>query len=138
MYDLASFVWRAVKIAYFCFCKHVSVLFEARNVAFCDVDLNRTLNVKKLQPDAPIYQNFQEMLAAEGDKIDAVTVSTPDHMHAFCSIAAMRAGKGTSDAYMEDWKRVREQCSDDLQAEAEKAAIEEAAIEKVKQAQNNE
>lgn len=63
------------------------------HVSFCDVDLNRTLKVKRLQPDAPIYQNFQEMLAAEGDKIDAVTVSTPDHMHAFCSIAAMRAGK---------------------------------------------
>lgn len=38
--------------------------------------------------------------------------------------AAMRAGKGTSDAYMEDWKRVREPCSADLQAEADKAAAE--------------
>lgn len=43
--------------------------------------------------------------------------------------AAMRAGKGTSDAYMEDWERIRSQCSDDLQAEAEKAAAElEAAF----------
>ena len=43
--------------------------------------------------------------------------------------AAMRAGKGTSEAYMEDWKRVREKCSDDLQAEATKAAAElEAAF----------
>ncbi len=43
--------------------------------------------------------------------------------------AAMRAGKGTSDAYMEDWKRVRSECSDDLQAEADKAAAElEAAF----------
>lgn len=38
--------------------------------------------------------------------------------------AAMRAGKGTSDAYMEDWHRVRSACSDDLQAEAEAAAAE--------------
>ena len=43
--------------------------------------------------------------------------------------AAMRAGKGTSEAYMEDWKRIREKCSDDLQAEADKAAAElEAAF----------
>lgn len=36
--------------------------------------------------------------------------------------AAMRAGKGSSDAYMEDWKRVRSACSADLQAEADAAA----------------
>jgi hypothetical protein len=41
--------------------------------------------------------------------------------------AAMRAGKGSSDAYMEDWKRSDPQpCGDDLQAEAQAAA---AAIE---------
>lgn len=36
--------------------------------------------------------------------------------------AAMRAGKGSSDAYMEDWRRDRSPCSADLQVEAEKAA----------------
>ncbi len=36
--------------------------------------------------------------------------------------AAMRAGKGSSDAYMEDWRRDRSPCSGDLQAEADKAA----------------
>ena len=40
--------------------------------------------------------------------------------------AAMRAGKGASDAYLEDWKRVRSACGDDLEAEAEAAA---AALE---------
>ena len=40
--------------------------------------------------------------------------------------AAMRAGKGGSDAYLEDWKRVRSACGDDLEAEAEAAA---AALE---------
>ncbi len=40
--------------------------------------------------------------------------------------AAMRAGKGTSDAYMEDWRRKRSKCSGDLQAEATQAA---AALE---------
>ncbi len=38
--------------------------------------------------------------------------------------AAMRAGKGSSDAYMEDWRRVRTACSNDLQKEADDAAAE--------------
>ena len=62
-------------------------------VSFCDVDTNRTLNVKKLRSDIPIYQDFREMFEKMGDKIDAVTVSTPDHMHAYCSITAMQMGK---------------------------------------------
>lgn len=62
-------------------------------VAFCDVDLDRTLNVKKLSPETPIYQDFREMFAEKSDEIDAVTVSTPDHMHAYCAISAMNLGK---------------------------------------------
>ena len=62
-------------------------------VAFCDVDLELTLRVKEISPDTPIYQDFREMLTEKGDEIDAVTVSTPDHMHAYCSIMAMKMGK---------------------------------------------
>lgn len=62
-------------------------------VAFCDVDLNRTLNVQNLSPETPIYQDFREMFAEKADEIDAVTVSTPDHMHAYCAISAMKLGK---------------------------------------------
>ena len=41
--------------------------------------------------------------------------------------AAMRAGRGSSDAYLEDWRRASPQpCGDELQAEAQAAA---AAIE---------
>jgi len=43
-------------------------------------------------PDAKFYEDWREMLEAEGDKIDAVTVSTPDHVHAHASAAAMRKG----------------------------------------------
>lgn len=49
--------------------------------------------------------------------------------------AAMRAGKGSSDAYMEDWRRERSACSADLQSEAETAAaalvesLDDAALE---------
>ena len=37
--------------------------------------------------------------------------------------AAMRAGRGSSDAYLEDWRRAPPQpCGDDLQSEAQAAA----------------
>ncbi|NKB75651.1 MAG: hypothetical protein GKR96_01090 [Gammaproteobacteria bacterium] len=36
--------------------------------------------------------------------------------------AAMRAGKGSTDAYLEEWKKVPVPCGDDLQAEADAAA----------------
>ena len=73
--------------------KAMSTHDKQEYVAFCDVDTNRTLNVKKLRSDVPIYQDFREMFAKMGDKIDAVTVSTPDHMHAYCGISAMKLGK---------------------------------------------
>ena len=45
--------------------------------------------------------------------------------------AAMRAGKGSTDAYLEEWKRVSSECGNDLQAEAEAAAEKlEAAYDK--------
>jgi len=36
--------------------------------------------------------------------------------------AAMRAGKGSSDAYLSEWRRDSRHCSDDLEAEAQTAA----------------
>ncbi len=38
--------------------------------------------------------------------------------------AAMRAGKGSSDAYLEDWRRDRSPCNSELQAVADSAAEE--------------
>lgn len=43
-------------------------------------------------PDAKFFEDWREMLASEGDKIDAVTVSTPDHVHAHATVAAMKKG----------------------------------------------
>ena len=73
-------------------------------VSLCDVvDVSRYPNVEgRLKgiagtrskfPDVPFYQDWREMLEKEGDKIDAVTVSTTDHVHAHATIAAMRQGK---------------------------------------------
>ena len=73
--------------------KEMATHDRIEHVAFCDIDLNRTKNARKLRPDAPVYQDFRAMFAEMDDKIDAVTVSTPDHMHAYCGLYAMRLGK---------------------------------------------
>ncbi len=44
-------------------------------------------------PKAKKYFDYRKMLEEMGDKIDAVTVSTPDHTHAPASVMAMRMGK---------------------------------------------
>jgi len=64
-------------------------------VALCDVDLNH-LNgaAKKVSgrcPKVHPYQDWRVMLEKETN-LDAVVISTPDHMHAACAIAAMKAG----------------------------------------------
>jgi len=63
-------------------------------VALCDVDDNRKRK-EATEPftDAKFYRDFREMLESEGDKIDAVTVSTPDHVHCHASVMAMKKGK---------------------------------------------
>lgn len=65
---------------------------RVRHVAFCDVDTTRMTKAQKLQPDAAVFQDYREMLGSMEGKIDAVTVSTPDHMHAYITLDAMRRG----------------------------------------------
>ena len=63
-------------------------------MAICDIDDN-TLDkaATKSFPNAAKYNDFRKMLDEIGKNIDAVTVSTPDHMHAPASAMAMRMGK---------------------------------------------
>ncbi len=61
-------------------------------VAICDVDQNRLAGALKKFPGAKGYTDFRKMLDEMGKSIDAVTVSTPDHMHAPASLMAMRMG----------------------------------------------
>jgi len=63
-----------------------------------------------------------QVTAKAGRKTAKVMLS--DRFQQGIDRAAMRAGKGSSDAYMEDWQRQRSSCSNDLKAEAEKAAAE--------------
>ncbi len=61
-------------------------------VALCDVDEARAAKTFSSFPDAKRYKDFRVMLEKEKG-IDAVTVSTPDHVHAVASLTAMSLGK---------------------------------------------
>ena len=60
-------------------------------VAICDVDEARIKQEKF--PKAKKYTDFRKMLDEMDKSIDAVTVSTPDHIHAPVALMAMRMGK---------------------------------------------
>src|SRR5438128_411265 len=65
----------------------------ANIVALCDVDEERAAGSFKAFPQARRYKDFRAMLDKEAKNIDAVTVGTPDHIHAMAAMAAIRAGK---------------------------------------------
>jgi len=62
-------------------------------VALCDVDDERAAGTFRAHPNARRYKDFREMLDREARNIDAVTIGTPDHVHAVAAMAAIRAGK---------------------------------------------
>ncbi len=61
--------------------------------ALCDVDQKRAEGGYKKYSDAKRYVDWREMLEKEGDSIDAVVISTPDHLHAVSAMAAIKMGK---------------------------------------------
>ena len=68
-------------------------------VALCDVDRDSLEGRGRKQtgddryPDAKKFQDYREMFAEMGDKVDIVSVSTPDHTHYPATMAAMQLGK---------------------------------------------
>lgn len=62
-------------------------------VGLCDVDRDTLTKKAREFPDAAQFQDFREMLDKLGDKVDIVTVSTPDHTHAAAAIKAMKMKK---------------------------------------------
>lgn len=62
-------------------------------VALCDIDEKTLDKMGAKYPNAKKYIDYRKMLEEMGDKIDAVTVSTPDHSHAPAAVMAMRMGK---------------------------------------------
>jgi predicted dehydrogenase len=62
-------------------------------VALCDVDSDRAAATFKKFPNAKRFDDFRVMLDKVGKEIDAVTVGTPDHLHAVVAMRAMKMGK---------------------------------------------
>jgi len=62
-------------------------------VALCDVDSNTLNNKAKKYPNAKLYKDFRKMLEEMDKSIDAVTISTPDHVHGVAAGMAMKMGK---------------------------------------------
>lgn len=68
--------------------------FSGENiVGLCDVDFARAQQTFAAHPKAKVFRDWREMLAALDDKIDAVVVSTPDHMHFPVALRAIEMGK---------------------------------------------
>ncbi|MDB4163649.1 Gfo/Idh/MocA family oxidoreductase [Flavobacteriaceae bacterium] len=72
---------------------NASVNGRERVAALCDVDFagSASRSVKRF-PKAKLYADFREMLDNEKD-IDAVTISTPDHVHGPAAVYAMERDK---------------------------------------------
>ncbi|MCE7054823.1 Gfo/Idh/MocA family oxidoreductase [Algoriphagus sp. AGSA1] len=73
--------------------RNASVNGRERVAALCDVDFSGSAKASVERfPDAKRYADFREMLDKEKD-IDAVTISTPDHVHGPAAKYAMERGK---------------------------------------------
>lgn len=73
--------------------KNASVNGRERVVALCDVHFSGSASASvEAFPNAKLYADYREMLDKEKD-IDAVTISTPDHVHGPAAAYAMQRGK---------------------------------------------
>lgn len=67
---------------------------KVKIVALCDVDAQHLSLGAKEQPEAKQYADWRELLSSShADQFDAVTIGTPDHMHAPMAVTALRARK---------------------------------------------
>jgi predicted dehydrogenase len=74
----------------------VKALMVENLVAFCDVDDAKAAATFKAHPEIGPdrrFKDYRRMLDRLGGEIDAVTVSTPDHMHFPIAMAALSLGK---------------------------------------------
>jgi len=61
-------------------------------VAICDVDWRMAGSIFEAYPKAKQWRDYRKMLDKQKD-IDAVVIATPDHHHAFATMAALGHGK---------------------------------------------
>jgi predicted dehydrogenase len=63
-------------------------------IALCDVDWGtHTAETFERFPNARKYKDFRKMLDSEDKNIEAITVATPDNIHAVAAMAAIKRGK---------------------------------------------
>jgi predicted dehydrogenase len=62
-------------------------------VAMCDVDANTLKGAAAKSAGVRTYADWRELLSQEGDKVDSVNVTVPDHMHFAIAMSAIKAGK---------------------------------------------
>ena len=67
----------------------------ANVISLCDVNLGAEKTIKSMQmhPSASQHKDFRKMFDKMGDKIDAISVATPDFSHFPITILAMSLGK---------------------------------------------
>lgn len=68
-------------------------VFDTKQFSSNNRRVKRIEDSRQAYASAKFYTDYREMLSEMGDKVDAVTVSTPDHHHYHASAFAMRAGK---------------------------------------------
>lgn len=73
--------------------KRVAAHAKVKVVALCDVDSKYLALAGQSHPDASQHKDWRELLSDHADKFDAVTIGTPDHMHAAPAVTAIRQGK---------------------------------------------
>jgi predicted dehydrogenase len=62
-------------------------------VTLCDVDDRQSVKARQRWPKATYYKDYRQMLEKEQKNIDAVIITTPDHMHFVQAMAAMQLHK---------------------------------------------
>jgi len=66
---------------------------NVRIVAICDVDSDLLKKAAELLPEAHTYTDWRELLKTEGDNVESVNVTVPDHNHFAIAYAAIQKGK---------------------------------------------
>jgi predicted dehydrogenase len=73
--------------------KGVASHAKVKITALCDVDPRSMNAAAKDHPEATRHRDWRELLAGNAGRFDALTIGTPDHMHAAPAVIALRSKK---------------------------------------------
>ncbi len=72
---------------------NIAALADENIVALCDVDDVRSAKMREQFPKAKVFKDYRVMFDKMGSQIDAVVITTPDHMHYPIALWAIANGK---------------------------------------------